>query len=996
MTAGSTHTGVPAPGSRQVRSRAEHGHDEARAHTHAPTSSTGSGSGSVAAIRALQHSAGNRATHALVGGEQLPPVLREQMESRFGADFGTVRVHHGDVAAESAGAESAKAYTVGRDIVFGADEWSPDTTSGQWLLAHELAHVVQHSRGGPPALANRASPLEAGAHAAADTVSTGTGPVAVSGAASPGLSKADDDDPTKKASAPKGGSEFPSPKSGAPAKAPGAKKVRAPATFGDVKQYSRQGKALWKDGGRVSEHEHVGARVNLRLITTDPTTGKSPYNKKAYRRSTTVTIPEDMARAKTRLDLALRDRNKAGSATAAENHVQADIDRTIQAREEVRATRIKTNQSTGDLDAVTNEAIIRSAHGQQGELHHVGKKQRSPIAGASDDEIDKVVSGIGSALEPEAVGLGPKPPGPGAAKSAPPPAIPDEPAPAVKPTASQAISPGIGEVEEPKPIPSTTLTPPPVTSPVTASEANSNSSQPVPKLPVAGAIDSAGLARQDELAPTPKPLTKQTASPGSGGEVPESGPPKAVAAPLIPHSEALASIIAAKPPMSQAAQTPSIETEGVPAPKTTATTSTAAPGSALPVESEAAPPKASPRQITTGGPSSLTGTLGRANTIGGALLDAKVRRQQLVDSGVDSTSASLEAGGRALLGLAANLKGGTPAHLVNAFNSLERALQSGQGLDEAVVTAVGQVGGAELAQRVAKPSLAGLAVEGVNTAAQLIGAPEAVTLTTSGAAELVPQQILGRTFTGGARSLWALGKGLFTGDAKAVDDVATDFKKGGGGPWIQGYAQWADIAGNMASGDSFTKALDKAATEGKGSWADKAGGGLGEAFADLGENEKALRGDYTPVVQGWAQLSRIGSEMVRGKSFIEASEVAGGLGKGGLLEKVGSTIGDKAYDAVEKTTEIVNEDLPKIKAAITQKAAQLRDEVVSLKNESVEAASSVREGAVELKDAALDTVSAYGGRAVDTASHYASAAGDAISDTYSSAKDRLKQAWSSW
>jgi hypothetical protein len=67
------------------------------------------------------------------------------MEPRFGADFGHVRVHTDDRAAASARAVAARAYTVGSHLVFGDGTYSPGTTSGRRLLAHELAHVVQQS-----------------------------------------------------------------------------------------------------------------------------------------------------------------------------------------------------------------------------------------------------------------------------------------------------------------------------------------------------------------------------------------------------------------------------------------------------------------------------------------------------------------------------------------------------------------------------------------------------------------------------------------------------------------------------------------------------------------------------------------------------------------------------------------------------------------------------------------------------------------------------------
>jgi hypothetical protein len=70
------------------------------------------------------------------------------MESRFGRDFGQVRVHTDTRAARSANAVDASAYTVGYDIVFGPGQYAPGTSPGKQLLAHELTHVVQQTE--PP------------------------------------------------------------------------------------------------------------------------------------------------------------------------------------------------------------------------------------------------------------------------------------------------------------------------------------------------------------------------------------------------------------------------------------------------------------------------------------------------------------------------------------------------------------------------------------------------------------------------------------------------------------------------------------------------------------------------------------------------------------------------------------------------------------------------------------------------------------------------------
>lgn len=79
------------------------------------------------------------------GGEPLPEQEKSFFEPRFGYDFSGVRVHTGNDAAESAQAVNARAYTVGRDVVFNAGEYRPGTGEGRRLLAHELAHVVQQN-----------------------------------------------------------------------------------------------------------------------------------------------------------------------------------------------------------------------------------------------------------------------------------------------------------------------------------------------------------------------------------------------------------------------------------------------------------------------------------------------------------------------------------------------------------------------------------------------------------------------------------------------------------------------------------------------------------------------------------------------------------------------------------------------------------------------------------------------------------------------------------
>lgn len=84
-------------------------------------------------------------------GTALPAGVRAFMEGRFAQDFSTVRIHADASAARAADAVSARAFTVGRDIVFGAQQFAPETPGGRRLLAHELAHVVQQHAAAPDA-----------------------------------------------------------------------------------------------------------------------------------------------------------------------------------------------------------------------------------------------------------------------------------------------------------------------------------------------------------------------------------------------------------------------------------------------------------------------------------------------------------------------------------------------------------------------------------------------------------------------------------------------------------------------------------------------------------------------------------------------------------------------------------------------------------------------------------------------------------------------------
>ena len=99
-------------------------------------------------------------------GQALDESTRAFFENRFHHDFSSVRVHTDQRAVESAKAVNALAYTVGRDIVFGAGEYAPASPAGKQLIAHELTHVLQQKNGhvsGRPSGAKASPSISSGA-----------------------------------------------------------------------------------------------------------------------------------------------------------------------------------------------------------------------------------------------------------------------------------------------------------------------------------------------------------------------------------------------------------------------------------------------------------------------------------------------------------------------------------------------------------------------------------------------------------------------------------------------------------------------------------------------------------------------------------------------------------------------------------------------------------------------------------------------------------------
>ena len=74
----------------------------------------------------------------------IPGEVQSKMEAAFQSDFSNVNIVPNSQQAEKMG---AKAYASGNEIHFASGEYNPNTESGQKVLGHELAHVVQQRQG---------------------------------------------------------------------------------------------------------------------------------------------------------------------------------------------------------------------------------------------------------------------------------------------------------------------------------------------------------------------------------------------------------------------------------------------------------------------------------------------------------------------------------------------------------------------------------------------------------------------------------------------------------------------------------------------------------------------------------------------------------------------------------------------------------------------------------------------------------------------------------
>lgn len=76
-------------------------------------------------------------------GDRMDADTSDYMESRFGSNFSNVRIHKDENAVQMSQDIGARAFTNGNNIYFNKGQYSPNSSNGKHLLAHELTHTIQ-------------------------------------------------------------------------------------------------------------------------------------------------------------------------------------------------------------------------------------------------------------------------------------------------------------------------------------------------------------------------------------------------------------------------------------------------------------------------------------------------------------------------------------------------------------------------------------------------------------------------------------------------------------------------------------------------------------------------------------------------------------------------------------------------------------------------------------------------------------------------------------
>jgi len=977
--------------------------------------------GVAASVMDLQRSAGNRAVSRLLGADSGQPLdlqVRAQMESRFGRDFRAVRIHNGAHAADAAVNLSAKAFTVGSHIAFSFGRFAPDTQSGRRLLAHELAHVVQQSRGGiaPPSL-DPVGPLEQSANAASKAA-LGDSPsgVAVTGASGVGIARSKDEDDEDRA------------KTNAVIQ---MQVQRARLLEAARKGVDRQG-AQTPAPKATTDVAPPPPKATADLTPPPPPTATTDVTPPLPTATTNVAPPPPGPPTTQSVEEARRAaRKEKGEATWA-------------AMEQLgERFGMDAGVSSGDRIRLENKAANRTAKFRQ-DMEAAGYKwteQTTPEAGWSGKwepitgqanpkkanrarvNYDKSIASIAeernvlrqkargeffgketgpTTLNPENLDFGAGLQKPGHKVETP--VQPDVHLPLAEP--KRVTGPGQGQAE-PGLLARHEHQPPRGTDLISEHVQPGAQYKAVTKTP-SGPMYNENQYAYDKTVSVKKDVAdiktyegpysdnkrtealKKKAEKGGRIDIIQdiflpslrqtyyaldtarkrraavSGPGASGAPTPADHAAAAPANHAAAAPADHAAAAPGDHAAAVPGDHATAVPAdhaTAVPADhAAPVPATELQGKA-PTQTPNEKPATPEQAEGKPS--GGGILHAAtqvanegaalVRAYDSYDAAKQAKMSTPLAALRAVktyqdntnivAGTVANYQakrkdGQDPieAGLSTAGETLGGFLVPGKGIDQAINA------GANVTDAVDDHLKRG----DLNATAK----DQKASLRTGAdfAAELTPSRMFSQTLGAGLRAYWDIGKAI-GGDSKGVDKMGDDATRGKLGMIFQPFGMAADFAGNLGSGEGSAKALDKTLKKGEDSTLGKAGNASGQGFYDLGQCDAAKAGDYTAPVQGWAMISSALTDHIAGKSWDQALEHAAKPGENTLLAKVGGAGGDLAWAAHQKAAEVIDKDIPALKAEAQEKVAEAKAVVTEIKTE-------VKDKLVEVKDQVKESIEA--------------------------------------
>jgi Domain of unknown function (DUF4157) len=930
------------------------------------------------AILALQRSVGNQAVgemlQVLAGpGQPLGAATRDVMGERFGTDFSDVRTHNDAQANASARAVGAVAYTSGQHIVFGPGAFSLNERRSGALLAHELAHVVQQSRGGDATVAGSAdTSLEAEAESAAKGFLQGVSQIPIHGSAAPGLARApkmpEDEDEKKRASQATMTAVTQRPKV--------VKPLESPVHVVSNKDKGRKAKGVLGEAGVPLERyagpdwnvfgggsETASSRANLAR--------QSSHDKRAGREGT---AGFDFLAQNVKTDLLVIGEQKATKGneftktTAITTSLESNLAHTVKVlQKQIDSGAVKEPTEIARLQktierlqateaAVKNrqelpEGVVFELTNVRGEGKQIGKQHLDLLAkkyGKNPAFVEHLLSRT-FVRDPELAKSRVRDPG-------------GEHGPAVDPDAVPAkdiLTKDAKEVLERLHAGKTVKQWKAEKAKQKIDNERAQPKEPKVTLKVAKAKarQVGEQARQERLKQLkeaqknePQERTKKLRDKAANklkAEAREAGKQ----AEKTEFDKLLTQ-------RKQEAEAQTARRADEKAQKDVRTQERDANRQTKELETQQAEQKdAKLRKADTHGtktPEEIAGMYEKAkqeHEAWAARMNDKARS--------DHTAAKRDAG----LSKAAHVANQAAAGL-RAYDAYDDAIAKGKGSVEASLDAaktylentnpaLGALSTVE--QRMQKDASgkqyygddavdawlgtlgetgAGYLVPGagwdqaVNAAANVGGAvddhlkkgrdpndPEndKANLRTVGdlAADLTPSRMAAQALGGGARAYYDIARAA-TGDTKGVDKFGEDAVHGKLGAVIQPWAMAADFVGNLGS-DSAGVALDKTIKKTEGTTLKKVGDASGDAMYNLGQSKVAKSGKYGAPVQGISMILGMTSDHIAGKSFEKSLNEAAEAGKGTIADTVGSALGDAAFATVQTGKKIINEDLPAAK-----------------------------------------------------------------------------------